>query len=35
MGAPTKKLKEEEVEAKQPLEEPAAARGLEGVYEGA
>ena len=32
MGAPTKKLKKEEVEAKQPLEERASARGLEGAY---
>ncbi len=33
MGAPTKKLKKEEVEAKQPLEERASARGLEGAYD--
>ena len=33
MGAPTKKLKKEETEAKQPLEERAAARGLEGAYD--
>ena len=33
MGAPTKKLKKEEVEAKQPLEERVAARGLEGAYD--
>ena len=33
MGAPTKKLKKEEVESKQPLEERAAARGLEGAYD--
>ena len=33
MSAPTKKLKKEEVEAKQPLAEPAAARGLEGAYD--
>ena len=33
MGAPTKKLKKEEVEAKQPFEERAAARGLEGAYD--
>ncbi len=32
MGASTKKLKNEEVEAKQPLEERAAACGLEGAY---
>ena len=32
MGTPTKKLKKEEVEAKQPLGEHAAARGLEGAY---
>ena len=32
MGAPTEKLKKEEVEAKQPLEEHASARGLEGAY---
>ncbi|MDE0397983.1 MAG: hypothetical protein OXL96_09280 [Candidatus Poribacteria bacterium] len=33
MSAPTKKLKKEEVEAKQPFEERAAARGLEGAYD--
>ena len=32
MGAPTKKLKKEEVEAKQSLGSHAAARGLEGAY---
>ena len=32
MGAPTEKLKKEEIEAKQPLAEHAAARGLEGAY---
>ena len=32
MGAPTKELKKEEVETKQPLEEPTAARGPESAY---
>ena len=32
MGAPTEKLKKEEVEAKQSLGEHASARGLEGAY---
>ena len=32
MSAPTKKLKKEEVEAKQSLGSHAAARGLEGAY---
>ena len=33
MGAPTEKLKKEEVKAKQPLGEHASARGLEGAYD--
>ena len=33
MGAPTKKLKKEDVETKQPLAERASARGLEGAYD--
>ena len=32
MGAPTEKLKKEEVETKQLLGEQASARGLEGAY---